>query len=99
MTLTKKDLIEKLMIKNDLTKKQATNFVESFFEKLSLTLEVGEEISISGFGKFNLLDKKARPGRNPKTMEEKIIEPRRVTTFNASGKLLKSINGEAQSMS
>ena len=52
---------------------------------------IGEEVKLSGFGNFELLDKKARPGRNPKTGEDVTISARRVVTFRAGNKLRKKI--------
>jgi integration host factor subunit alpha len=52
----------------------------------------GEELLISGFGKFNVKDKNARRGRNPQTGQELILDPRRVITFKPSGILRTKIN-------
>lgn len=88
MTLTKAELADILVDKvSNVTKNDAKEIVELFFEEIRTTLERGEEIKISGFGNFQLRDKPQRPGRNPKTGEEVPISARRVVTFHASQKL------------
>ena len=88
MTLTKAELADILVDKvSNVTKNDAKEIVELFFEEIRATLERGEEIKISGFGNFQLRDKPQRPGRNPKTGEEVPITARRVVTFHASQKL------------
>ena len=57
----------------------------AFFEEIKVTLEHAESVKMSGFGKFELRDKVARPGRNPKTGEEIPITARRVVNFRLSG--------------
>ena len=71
---------------SNVTKNDAKEIVELFFEEIRSTLARGEEIKISGFGNFQLRDKPQRPGRNPKTGEEVPITARRVVTFHASQK-------------
>ncbi|MGW8286691.1 MAG: integration host factor subunit alpha [Desulfobulbales bacterium] len=94
MTLTKADLIQKVYKSQDnLTKAQATQAVEALLTTMKNCLADGEELLISGFGKFNVKDKKARRGRNPQTGEELILDPRRVITFKPSGILRSRING------
>lgn len=88
MTLTKAELADILVEKvNNISKNNAKEIVELFFEEIRATLERGEEIKISGFGNFQLRDKPQRPGRNPKTGKEVPITARRVVTFHASQKL------------
>ena len=85
MTLTKAELADILVDKvSNVTKNDAKEIVELFFEEIRSTLARGEEIKISGFGNFQLRDKPQRPGRNPKTGEEVPITARRVVTFHAS---------------
>ena len=86
-TLTKADLTELLFEKVGLSKSEAKSMIELFFEEISTRLERNEIIKLSGFGNFELLDKPARPGRNPKTGEDIPITARRVVTFYASPKL------------
>jgi integration host factor subunit alpha len=93
MTLTKADLIQKVYKSHDnLTKAQATQAVEALLSTMKNCLAGGEELLISGFGKFNVKDKKARRGRNPQTGKELILDPRRVITFKPSGILRSRIN-------
>lgn len=91
-TLTKAELSDSLLNDREIkiSKDNAKKLVDDFFEVIKGTLEKGENVKISGFGKFKLRDKKARPGRNPKTGEDKIISARRVVTF-MSGQKLKSL--------
>jgi integration host factor subunit alpha len=94
MTLTKADLVQKIYKSHDnLTKAQATLAVEALLNTMKNCLASGEELLISGFGKFNVKDKNARRGRNPQTGQELILEPRRVITFKPSGILRSRING------
>lgn len=89
MAVTKADFAERLFDELGLNKREAKEMVELFFEEIKTSLEKGEQVKISGFGKFELRDKKSRPGRNPKTGEEIPITARRVVTFR-SGQKLKS---------
>jgi len=61
-------------------------------EIIKSRLEAGENVLISGFGKFAIKDKRARRGRNPHTGEDLILEPRRVVTFHPSGVLRRKLN-------
>ena len=67
MTLTKADIIESIRSQNDMTEKQSTELVETMIEILKSTLESGEDVLISGFGKLRILEKAERRGRNPAT--------------------------------
>ncbi len=87
MTLTKLEMIENLVEKLDIDKATAKEFVEQFFEEIRVALENGDEVKLSGFGNFQLREKKARPGRNPKTGEDVQVSARRVVVFKASQKL------------
>ncbi len=87
MALTKAEIATHLSEKIGLSKREAKEFVESFFEEIKATLESGEAVKISGFGGFELKDKSERPGRNPKTGEDIPIAARRVVTFRAGQKL------------
>ena len=87
MALTKAEIALHLSEKIGLSKRQAKEFVESFFEEIKATLEKGELVKITGFGGFELKDKPERPGRNPKTGEDIPILARRVVTFKAGQKL------------
>lgn len=88
MVITKAALTKKLIKQSkNMSKQEATQFVEIFFESISQALERGEEVKLSGFGTFHILAKKERPGRNPKTGEAAVISARRVVTFHPSQKL------------
>jgi integration host factor subunit alpha len=93
MTLTKADLVQKVYKTHDnQTKAQATQAVEALLSTMKNCLSGGEELLISGFGKFNVKDKNARRGRNPQTGQELILDPRRVITFKPSGLLRTKIS-------
>lgn len=87
MALTKADLAETLFEQLGLNKREAKEFVDTFFEEVRSTLESGDYVKLSGFGNFELRDKNQRPGRNPKTGEEIPISARRVVTFRPGQKL------------
>ena len=87
MTITKNSLVNLLHDEVGLNKREAKEFIETFFEVIKLELENGNDVKISGFGNFNLRDKAARPGRNPKTGEDVTISERRVVTFKSGLKL------------
>ena len=87
MALTKADFAESLFDELGLNKREAKEMVEVFFEEIKNSLEQGNQVKISGFGKFELRDKTSRPGRNPKTGEEISITARRVVTFRSGQKL------------
>ena len=87
MALTKADIAEHLFNELGISKRDAKELVETFFEDIRLALENGEQIKISGFGNFELRTKNERPGRNPKTGEDIPITARRVVTFSPGQKL------------
>jgi integration host factor subunit alpha len=87
MALTKADFAESLFDELGLNKREAKEMIELFFEEIKTSLEQGQQVKISGFGKFELRDKRSRPGRNPKTGEEIPITARRVVTFRSGQKL------------
>jgi integration host factor, alpha subunit len=87
MALTKVELVENLFKVLGINRRKAKGLVEMFFEEICSWLEQGQQIRLSGFGNFNLRDKKERPGRNPKTGKDVPIVPRRVVTFRAGQKL------------
>ncbi len=86
-TLTRAVLTEELSTQMGLTRIESEQFIESLFSLIVKALERGEEVKISSFGNFKLIDKLARPGRNPKTLEECVVSARRVVTFKAGNKL------------
>ncbi len=87
MALTKADMVEHLFDELGLNKREAKDMVEMFFEEIRQALERGEQVKLSGFGNFDLREKRQRPGRNPKTGEEIPISARRVVTFRPGQKL------------
>lgn len=87
MALTKADIAENLSLTLGLNKREAREIVELFFEEVRFSLERGEVVKLSGFGNFNLRNKKQRPGRNPKTGAEMPVTARTVVTFRAGQKL------------
>jgi integration host factor subunit alpha len=93
MTLTKAQIIEAISIKNGLSKKQSTETVETLLGVMKSTLASGEDVLISGFGKFKVKQKKERKGRNPATGGDMMLAPRKVVTFKCSGILRKRISG------
>ena len=92
MSLTKDHLIVAIAQENGFPKKQSTEIVETLLKIIKLGLSSGEDVLISGFGKFCVKEKRDRKGRNPATGENMMIEARRVVTFHCSGKLRKKIN-------
>ncbi len=92
MTLTKANLVQKIYQSHDLGKVEATQVVEAFLQASKECLVEGEDILLSGFGKFCIKEKKARRGRNPQTGEELMLSGRRVVTFKPSGILRDRVN-------
>jgi integration host factor subunit alpha len=78
-----------------LNKREAMDIIECFFEEIRIALEKGEQVKISGFGNFDLRDKKERPGRNPKTGQVIPVVSRRVVTFHAGQKLKAKVKQHA----
>jgi integration host factor subunit alpha len=97
MALTKADIAERLFDELGLNKREAKEMVELFFEKVRSSLEDGSQVKLSGFGNFDLREKKQRPGRNPKTGEEIPITARRVVTFRPGQKLKARVEAYAGS--
>jgi len=86
MTLTKSDLVQQVYSSHSsLTKAEATESVEAFLRISKSSLIEGADLLLSGFGKFNVKNKKSRKGRNPQTGEELTLDARRVVTFKPSG--------------
>ena len=92
MALTKTEITEKIQKTLDVSRNTSYDIMEDFLEIIKETLEQGEDVMISGFGKFCVNEKNARKGRNPATSEEMILPARRVITFKCSGKLRNLIN-------
>ena len=95
MPLTKLDLINKVHSSSSkLTKNMAREAVETILQTMKVSLENGDDILLSGFGKFNVRAKSERKGRNPQTTEPVVIEARNVVTFKPSKLLRDKVNGK-----
>ncbi len=90
--LTKAQLAKLLFEQIGLNKREAKDFIDTFFDLVVSQLVDGRDAKISGFGNFEVRNKPARPGRNPRTGESVTIPSRRVVTFKASGALKEKIN-------
>lgn len=90
--LTKADMADYLSERTMLNRREAKLMVEQFFDEISQALANGEQLKLSGFGNFELRDKKERPGRNPKTKEDIPIPARRVVTFRAGQKFRQRVS-------
>ena len=93
MTLAKADLVEMISL-NGLSRKESSDVMEALLEVMKKTLESGEDILISGFGKFSVKGKRRRKGRNPATGEDLYLDARRIVTFHCSGVLKDKLNSE-----
>ena len=93
MTLIKAHIVEALAKQNGYPKDQSFDMIETLLEIMKRTLESGEDVLISRFGKFCVKEKQERRGRNPATGEDMMLEPRRVVTFRCSRQLRDKING------
>ena len=93
MTLTKAMQIESISDQIGFSKNRSSEIVEILLEIIKNSLESGDDVLISGFGKFCIKDKKERKGRNPATGEDMILEPRKTVTFRCAGRLRDKING------
>ncbi len=94
MTLTKAQMIDSIYRQVDLPKIRSVQVVESLLEIIKKSLENGEDVLISGFGKFCVKEKRQRRGRNPQTGENLMLAERRVARFRCSGRLRDKINGK-----
>ena len=93
MALIKSQIIEEISIRNGLSRKNSAEAVETLLEIIKSTLVSGEDVLISGFGKFDVKEKRERIGRNPATGKAMTLAPRRIVTFKCSQKLREKING------
>jgi integration host factor subunit alpha len=91
-TLTKADIIRAIQKENGYSKQQSVVLVENLLEIIKRTLESGEDVLISGFGKFQVRSKGSRKGRNPATGDNLTLPERRVVTFRCSGRLRDMLN-------
>lgn len=94
MTLTKSQITDAIAEQNGFTLQKSKVTVETILELIKSALASGDDVLISGFGKFCVKEKQERRGRNPATGEDMILAPKRVVTFRCSGKLRDGVNGE-----
>jgi integration host factor subunit alpha len=94
MTLVKDDLFQSLYNQCGLSKQTSKSLGETIFELIKKALESGDNVLITGFGKFTVRKKAARRGRNPKTGQDLALEPRRVVTFKCSRSLKDRLNSK-----
>jgi integration host factor subunit alpha len=92
MTLTKDEIVKALAKENGYPLNQSVELIETLIEIIKYTLSSGEDVLISGFGKFCINEKQERRGRNPATGESMMLKSRRVVTFKCSGQLRDKIN-------
>lgn len=92
MTLKKDDIVSRVYELTGMSKTESRQAVEALFEIMKEKLERGEDVKISGFGKFQVKEKKARRGRNPRTGENMTLQERRVLVFSTSPVLREKIN-------
>ncbi|MBX3244672.1 MAG: integration host factor subunit beta [Acidobacteria bacterium] len=90
--MTKADLVEKVAVEADMTKKDAEQLVEIVLESIVDSLNAGEKIELRGFGSFRVRERNSRKGRNPKTGEAVDIPAKRVAYFKPGKELKELIN-------
>jgi len=90
--ITKASMVNTIAETNGYTQKKSAEIVEIILEQIKHSLENGEDVLISGFGKFCVQQKRERRGRNPSTGEEMMMRPRKRIVFRCSGKLRQKIN-------
>ena len=93
-TLTKANIVQSVVESNGYTHKKAFETVEIMLELIKRTLENGENVLISNFGKFCVKEKAERRGRNPATGEDMMLAPRKTVTFRSSRKLREKVSGQ-----
>jgi integration host factor subunit alpha len=94
MTLTKAQIVEALFAKSIFTKSHSAQIIDTLFELIKQSLQNGEDVLISGFGKFSVKEKQARRGRNPQTGKPITMPSGRVVTFKCSNVLRAAMNGD-----
>ena len=92
MTLTKAQIIDAIPEELGISRKKSVEIVETLLEIIKRQMENGEDVLISGFGKFCIKEKKARRGRNPATGSDMMLDQRRVVVFRCSKLLRDKIN-------
>ena len=93
MTLTKIQIVNAIADQIGFPKNHSSEIIEILLEIIKSTLESGEDVLVSGFGKFCVREKKERKGRNPATGDSMMLVPRKVVTFRSSRKLREKVNG------
>jgi integration host factor subunit alpha len=96
MSLTKDDIVKALAKENGYQLNQSVEMIETLLELIKSRLSSGEDVLISGFGKFCVKEKRERRGRNPATGEAITLEPRKIVTFRCSRQLRDKINKAQQ---
>ncbi len=92
MACTKGTIIERTADQQGIDEGEAADKVETLIEIIKATLASGDNVMVSGFGKFEVKEKAKRKGRNPASGKAMILPPRRVVTFKCAGKLREKIN-------
>ena len=93
MALTKLDIVEMVIQRIGFTRNKSMDVVEQVLEIIKRTLEQGDDVLVSNFGKFSVKEKDQRKGRNPATGESMVLDARRVITFKGSNTLRDNVNG------
>ncbi len=91
-TLTKADIVDSIYEQTDRNRAEVKNIVESLLEIMKRAIKKDHALLVSGFGKFEAYDKKARKGRNPQTDETITLPPRKVVVFRLSRKFRSELN-------
>jgi len=94
MTLTRKDLVRSIQQEIGYSEKLSSDILESVIDLIKSSLENGDDVLISGFGKFRVKEKNERRGRNPATGDDMMLRPRKVVTFKWAGNLRDKVNGK-----
>ena len=94
MALTKSDIVQNLAQETGMPKHKSSHAIERLLEIMKRTLASGEDVMVTGFGKFCVKEKAKRRGRNPATGDPLMLSARRVVTFKCSGKLRERCNSE-----
>ena len=94
MNITKASLMKSVCNNSNLPKRESISTVEALLETIKRTLASGEDVLISGFGKFCVKDKKERRGRNPQTGDDMMVDARRIVRFKCSNVMRDKINGK-----
>lgn len=99
MALTKADIVEQIYLQLGFPKEKSFQVIESLLESVKTSLASGDDVLVSGFGKFCVKEKDPRKGRNPATGESTLLPARRVVTFKCSERLRTRLNGKKRTKS